>query len=290
MIWKEKGVLKGSYLSYFNPSDIFQQCFVYMVSCGYFLCSHEYSVKKTGSRHPIFFYVLDGELCFDYEGISFTAKANEIVLLNGYKPHHYYCNTRCEFLFFHFDGKTVPEMIDRLVSDNAGPLFRLENAREIYADIYEPITKLCHQERASDAFLSSIVYSTLCRIPGTGGDSSLFLPAHVELTEDMVSYKAITFIDRHIGQNFTVQELADHVSLSRSYFLHLFRKETGYSPQEYISIAKINYAKLMLRTTALSINEIADYLGYSSSASFINAFRMRRGVSPNQYRKMCDRK
>ena len=99
-------------------------------------------------------------------------------------------------------------------------------------------------------------------------------------------YKVIEYIDRHIEQNFSIQELADYVNLSRSYFIHLFKKETGYSPQEYVSVAKINYAKLMLRTTVLPITEIADYLGYSSSASFINAFRMRRGVSPNQYRKM----
>ena len=36
----------------------------------------------------------------------------------------------------------------------------------------------------------------------------------------------------------------------------------------------------------LPVAEIADFLGYSSSASFINAFRMRRGISPNQYRKL----
>ena len=68
--------------------------------------------------------------------------------------------------------------------------------------------------------------------------------------------------------------------------MRLFKKETGYSPEEYVSIAKINYAKLMLRTTVLPVSEIAEFLGYSSSASFINAFRKRRGIPPNQYRKM----
>lgn len=286
MIWKETGVLKGSYMSYFNTSEVFREYFIYMVSCGYFLCDEEYSIKKAGSRHPIFFYIIEGALDFDYEGRAFTARANDVVILNGYKPHHYYCANRCEFLFFHFDGKTVPEMIDRLISDNGSPLFVLSNAHDIYSNINEPITKLCHQERASDAYLSSIVYSTLCMIPKEGADSNLFIPSRVKLTADMISYKVIEHIDHNIGQNFTVQELADHVGLSRHYFMHLFKKETGYSPQEYVSVAKINYAKLMLRTTALTIAEIADYLGYSSSASFINAFRMRRGISPNQYRKM----
>lgn len=290
MIWKETGVLKGSYMSYFNTSEIFRQCFVYMVSCGYFICNKDYSVRKAGSRHPIFFYVIDGELNFKYEGGTFTAAADDIVLLNGYKPHHYFCDSHCEFLFFHFDGNTVPEMIDRLISDNGSPLFQLENARDIFGNINEPITKLCHQERASDAFLSSIVYTALCKIPRAKADSSLFIPSRLELTEDMVSYKVIEHIDRNISRNFSVQELADYVNLSCDYFKHLFKKETGYSPQEYVSIAKINYAKLMLRTTSLPVAEIADHLGYSSSASFINAFRLRRGVSPNQYRKLYSHK
>ena len=286
MIWKETGVEKGSYMSYFNPSDIFRKCVVYMVSCGYFLCNHEYSIKKAGSRHPIFFFIIDGELTFDYEGDHFVAEKNDIVLLNGYKPHHYYCEQRCEFLFFHFDGKDVPDLIDVLISSNRSACFRLTNAQEIYSIINEPITKLCHQERASDAFLSSIVYSTLCMIPNTGNDSNLFIPPHVKVTADMVSYQIIEYIDLHIGKQFSVQELADYAGLSRHYFMRLFKKETGYTPQEYVSVAKINYAKLMLRTTVLTVSEISDYLGYSSSASFINAFRLRRGISPNQYRKM----
>ena len=286
MIWKETGVQKGSYMSYFNVSDTFRHYFMYMVSCGYFLCDQDYCIKKAGSRHPIFFYIIDGELNFDYEEHQFTAKADDVVLLNGNRPQHYECTSRCEFLFFHFDGNTVSELIDQLISANGTPCFRLKNAQEIYSNINEPITKLCHQERTSDAFLSSIVYSTLCMIPDTGRDSNLFIPSRVKLSSDMVSYKVIEYIDHNIGLNFSVHELADHVGLSRHYFMHLFKKETGYSPQEYVSFAKINYAKLMLRTTVLTIGEIADYLGYSSSASFINAFRMRRGIPPNQYRKM----
>ena len=286
LIWQETGVLKGSYMSYFNVSDLFRHYYIYMVSCGYFLCNEEYDIKKAGSRHPIFFYLVDGKLNFDYEGTQFSAHANDIVLLNGYRPHHYYCDNHCEFIFFHFDGMNAPELIDQLIAGNGSPLFRLQNAQDIYSNINEPITKLCHQERASDAMLSTIVYSTLCMIPSTGSDSNLFIPSRVKLTEDMVSYKIIEHIDHHIGENFTVDELAAHAGLSRHYFMHLFKKETGYSPQEYASVAKINYAKLMLRTTALTISEIADRLGYSSSASFINAFRLRRGVSPNQYRKM----
>ena len=50
-------------------------------------------------------------------------------------------------------------------------------------------------------------------------------------------------------------------------------------------MTKINYAKNILKTTENSITEIADLLGYSSDASFINAFKKRAGISPARFRR-----
>ena len=286
MIWKEKGVKKGSYMCFFRPSDIFREIYCYMVSCGYFLCDGEYSVKKSETRPPIFFYIVDGSLQVEYEKKKFIARANDVVLLNCRRPHHYYCTDQCEFLFFHFDGAGMPAMVDRLTELNGGPVFTPPNARDIYDNISGPIMKLCYQEEATDAFLSSVVYSTLCMIPKGGAVSKRFIPSRRELPADTVSRRVIEYIDQHVDRNFTLQELADYVNLSRHYFARLFKKETGYSPLEYVSIAKINCAKMILRTTSLTVAEIADDLGYSSSASFINAFRARRGISPNRYRSL----
>ena len=139
--------------------------------------------------------------------------------------------------------------------------------------------KLCYQEQASDAFLSSVVYSTLCLIQSSNDT----LPASISPYSDMAA-KTIEYIKNHIEQHFTLQQLADYAHLSPYYFSHIFKKETGYSPLEFVSITKIDYAKLILRTTSVSVSEIAEFLGYSSSASFINAFKARRGISPKKYR------
>ena len=80
-------------------------------------------------------------------------------------------------------------------------------------------------------------------------------------------------------------ELSRQASLSPYYFAHLFKEETGISPIEYVAMTKINYAKNILKTTENSITEIADLLGYSSDASFINAFKKRAGISPARFRR-----
>ena len=103
---------------------------------------------------------------------------------------------------------------------------------------------------------------------------------------DNVISMAITYIRDHLDRQPTLQELAEHVNLSPYYFAHVFKEETGISPIEYVAISKINYAKSILKTTTTSITEITDILGYSSNASFSNAFKKRTGITPARFRKI----
>lgn len=68
--------------------------------------------------------------------------------------------------------------------------------------------------------------------------------------------------------------------LSKTFILHIIYTQyniviykTLHRSSSYVALTKINYAKNILKTTENSITEIADLLGYSSDASFINAFK-----------------
>lgn len=279
MIWKEIGVCKGSYICFFNTSDIYKKYFYYMVSCGYFQCTKDYRVVDKGTRPPLFFYLMSGSLNIEYEGSEYTANANDIILLNCFRPQLYYCTDNAEFLFFHYDGKDASSLTDYLINQNSGPVFTLNNAKDIYLNINEPIMHLCYQDQVSEATLSSMVYSTLTKIQERNSITTTTINSSQDISAEVIRY-----INNNIHKQITVQELANHVNLSPYYFSRLFKKEIGHSPLDYVSLTKINYAKMMLRTTTLSISEIAESLGYSSSASFINAFKLRRGISPKKYR------
>lgn len=250
-----------------------------MVSCGYFQCDENYKIVDKGTRPPLFFYIINGSLDIEYEGSHYTAHANDVVLINCFRPQLYYCTESTEFMFFHYDGKDASSLTDYLIEQNGSPVFTLANAKDIYFNINEPIMHLCYQDQVSEATLSSMVYSTLCKIQERNSISSATVNS-----DQNVSAEVIRYINNNIHKQFTVQELADHVNLSPYYFSRLFKKEVGHAPLDYVSLTKINYAKMMLRTTTLSITEIAESLGYSSSASFINAFKLRRGISPKKYR------
>ena len=96
--------------------------------------------------------------------------------------------------------------------------------------------------------------------------------------------QAIQYIRSHIGQPISVEDLASTVCLSASYFAHMFKRRTGFSPADYVINSRIERAKVLLVRTQKPIAEIAEEVGYSTSGSLINLFVKKVGTSPRQYR------
>ena len=85
----------------------------------------------------------------------------------------------------------------------------------------------------------------------------------------------------------TVSYCADKVFLSPNYFGDLIKKETGKTAQEYIQLKIIDRAKQLLAEGILSVNEIAEELGFKYSTHFTRLFKKSVGISPTEYRLSC---
>ncbi len=95
----------------------------------------------------------------------------------------------------------------------------------------------------------------------------------------------LQWIDRHLEEPFSVTTLAKQAGLGDSQFRARFQEETGQSPVEYVSAARIARAKTWLTTRPdMPITAIAHRLGYASSQYFATAFKRRVGLTPVEYR------
>ena len=93
------------------------------------------------------------------------------------------------------------------------------------------------------------------------------------------------YIQENLQEGPSLTAIADHFHFSREYLLRVFKKEEGVTILQYINDTKMNEAMRMLQTSELAIKEIAEILGFSSSAYFIRFFRTKTGKSPNEFRK-----
>ena len=87
------------------------------------------------------------------------------------------------------------------------------------------------------------------------------------------------------NSSYPLCEVARRCHLSVSRLSHLFKAETGLTVESYRRHCRFQAAARMLETTDLSIKEIAYALGYHHTSSFVRAFTLRSGASPNNYRK-----
>lgn len=96
---------------------------------------------------------------------------------------------------------------------------------------------------------------------------------------------AIRYIKENFQHDISIEGIASYLSLDRKYFSKIFKRETGYSPTEYLIHYRIENARELLQNTSLSIADVAVAVGYSSQFSFSRAFKQHTGVSPSSFKR-----
>lgn len=88
------------------------------------------------------------------------------------------------------------------------------------------------------------------------------------------------------NQKWTVEEMAELVSLSPSRFHSVYKATFGTSPMRDLIEARTEFAKnLLLRYPDMPLPQLADKLGYNDQFHFIRQFRKETGMTPGQYRR-----
>lgn len=93
------------------------------------------------------------------------------------------------------------------------------------------------------------------------------------------------YIDTHPENELTLAMLAKRVGYTENYLARKFKAEIGIPINAYVRKARIHRAKMLLSSTAMSIQEIADGLHFCSRSYFAEAFQKETGMTPTEYRE-----
>ena len=100
--------------------------------------------------------------------------------------------------------------------------------------------------------------------------------------------KCVDYIDLHLEQKIQAADLAAQLGYDDYYITRRFKRETGYSLTNYIKVAKIERAKVLLQSTRLTVQQIADGLGFTTRSYFIQCFKAVTGRTPTAWRAQAD--
>ena len=93
------------------------------------------------------------------------------------------------------------------------------------------------------------------------------------------------FIEAHITQRITLGMISDHMHLSREYVAHIFKKHVGKTVIEYVNERKMMLAKAMIQSGELSLQDVAQSLGFENYGYFSRAFKKHFNTSPIEFKK-----
>lgn len=101
---------------------------------------------------------------------------------------------------------------------------------------------------------------------------------------DDFKYRAVSFIHENYRRHVSLEEAADTLGFSPSYFSRTFKEHMGCTFVTYVNEVRIQAAKSELISTDKDIAEIADSVGFDSVSYFIRVFKRETSMTPGNYR------
>lgn len=161
--------------------------------------------------------------------------------------------------------------------------FDLENVFDYMYEVYEIFNKSLYTsnwEEDSQLFLMQLLSS----IRTNSKDIILDTTTKNEFRPLFYSERIMQWIEAHYMEPFDLEVLSEELHLSKSYISRSFKRETGSSLTEYLTIRRIKEACQLLETTNKPIELISESIGFKSVSYFIQLFKKLVGTTPHQYR------
>lgn len=150
-----------------------------------------------------------------------------------------------------------------------------KKAEQLFLDLVHSVRQddIFSALKAKQAVLNLLCYYLECCPP-----DSVSLVAQ---TFDSPLSDAIAYVETHLNEQITVQQMAEAAGYHVSHFTRLFQSRMGISPGQFILQKKTETATQLLTSTDLPI---ADSLGFGSQFYFSNFFKKQTGMTPSSYR------
>lgn len=244
--------------------------------CGWEQCAAGHSFGPAVRSHFLFHFVLSGKGVFEHAGRRFELTAGQGFLIVPGESTRYTADEHdpWQYCWIGFDGTEAERILQDCSLSGQSPIYT-DHSGLLGQELLRLID-LFDRESTNTYRQLGQLYLCFAHMAGGASQASSTPQEHVE--------RAISFMQSNFSYEIGVAEVARAVGIERSYLYRIFRRWQGCSPKEYLMQVRLQNAAKMLRSTQLSVTEIALSCGFREASLFGKQFKAAFGISPLKYR------
>jgi len=233
------------------------------------------------------------------ENHELSLKKGEFILLDAKAAHRLIVNkgTPCRMLNVEFvfsDNQqmfpTIRELADkdRLLKDlllYPYPFLVMRDLDEVYQVLKSLVLELDTGDTDNEMMIQLLLSQLMIRIARLRKANER---NNMQQTEVYVR-ETMEFLHQNYDRDIKVKDIAASVSLHPGYLHRIFKSQTGQTLTDYLTVLRMEKAKMLLVRTDIPIMDISDYVGINSRQYFHALFKKYMNQTPADFRKSMDR-
>ena len=243
-----------------------------------------------------FLLPIKGYLTYYVDGVRVTVREGNAIFVNSRCMHYGFSRdgTDCEYLCITFCPQllgTCEELYGRYVLPlltNPGLTHRvLRQSIEEHRPVIQLLRRMegvhLQREPGYELQLLSLLYQLWQKLFALNEDQTC--GEYSRNPNVQIQRRMLGFIRTHYSERITVDAIAGAGGVCRTKCCQIFRQYLGVSPNEYLNSFRLEKGTELLKSTDMTITEIAGLCGYGSPSYFTEMFTRHKGCSPKAYRK-----
>ena len=288
----ELDLLPQSVWHFFSATPEAKNNLVFLQEIGHYFTQEKYFTTRQGLESFLVAVSVSGGGILEYNDHTIKVGVGQFFWIDCMERQHYHTDPdigHWEVMWVHFNGITARAYYKAYrESQNGIPVKTIPDGSPIQSILETLIARIASGEYKGllrygineDIHISSVLTQLMvaCCSPIESYEGRpTYIPPIIQSIRG--------FLNENFDRKITLENLASKYNLDPFYLQKQFKRYIGRSPSQYVIYLRMTQAKIMMRTTNRSINEIAAIVGIDNTSLFIRQFRKHEGKNPLQYRK-----
>ena len=252
----------------------------YFLSAGWHKCNSFYYQKyKDGIEGSLMLLTVGGEGELKLSDRKIRLKTGSVALIPPKTYMEYFTSGDAEWEFYWINiyGVGAENLVRLIVEENKGVVFSNQSL-----DIEMLLRELIYSENDDKQIFELKVSDKINKLLHVTA-KNIVNKASDRVKENTTS-RILSYIEKNYNKEITLGMISKKFYISENQLIRNIRKETGFTPYEYLKRYRLTRACELLQVTDKSVEEIGIMAGFSNVSNFIYQFRCMYGITPLRYR------